>query len=321
MPRRYFGGYISSSKIPTEPFLTQNLSGIFSLTEVEAMTASGNWPTYIYIPPGEIEYTTPGTYSFIPPEDYYVSVICVGSGGGGRTFGYGASGGGGGGGLGYKNNIALYASQPYTVVVGAVPSGGNGGDSYFISPTLVMGGGGLAAPLHTGGPYVGDGGGNGGNSSPAPLIGGGGAGGYAGNGGNAGSAAQLSSGAGGGGGPAVAPRQFGGGGGGVGIYKGQGAKSGLAGATVPAPSPGLPAFQGGGGSDGEGLAQTTNGGKYGGGAGGNTRAPTNTPVPGTTGAVRILWGGRNIRSFPNTLSEKIAMPGTGTLSIQGSPPA
>jgi hypothetical protein len=161
---------------------------------------------------GESVYTTPGTYTWICPEDVYsVCAVCVG-GGGGAGNGLGISGGGGGG-LGYKNNISVIPGQSYTVVVGsggvggafssALANGGtSGGDSYFINSSTVRGGGGAGGgTAGSGGRYVGDGGGNGGNSAggggpgtSGPPRGGGGAGGYgpvggaAGNGGNGGDA-------------------------------------------------------------------------------------------------------------------------------------
>ena len=55
------------------------------------------------IPPGQVEYTTPGTYSWTAPTGVeYVSVVCIGGGGaggamsqsGGATRMAGGSGGG-----------------------------------------------------------------------------------------------------------------------------------------------------------------------------------------------------------------------------------
>ena len=183
-------------------------------------------------PPGEVVFTANATWT-CPPGVTSVSVVAVGGGGGGGAF---EGGGGGGGGLGWKNNIPVTPGQTYTVVVG---SGGQvatvpdwdymlnppvtnipGGDSYFISPTTVKGGGGsngqgtewwitgFGVPFVRagggGGSYYGDGGGLGGtggsdivlNASIGSAGGGGaGAGGYRGNGGNGGSGHwQLNSG-------------------------------------------------------------------------------------------------------------------------------
>lgn len=206
--------------------------------------------------PGQATFTTPGSFKWTcPPGVRKVSVVCVGGGGG--------LSGGGGGGLGWKNNIPVVPGQQYDVAVGASELGQAGGNSFFISLSVVAGRGAGVV----GGTFVGDGGGNGGNGAGS-NGGGGGAGGYAGNGGSANGGVGA-----GGGGAAGATRQ---GGGGVGL-KGQGTSGATAG-------------QGGsGGQDGT----STNGGLYGGGASGNTSA-----YQGGTGAVRIIWGLG--RAFPST---------------------
>ena len=161
----------------------------------------------------QINYITPGTYTWVAPTGLNpstVSVVCVGGGGGGyfATRGAGYNGAcGGGAGLGWKNNISVTAGQSYIVVVGAgaaqsINSQTNGGDSYFSSTSVVKGGGGQGGSTNSilnygggeGGTYVGDGGGNGGrggnssiglwNSNQCGGGGGGGAGGYTENGGN-----------------------------------------------------------------------------------------------------------------------------------------
>lgn len=87
---------------------------------------SSNQPTLIGIrgatPPGQIAYTTTGTYSWTCPAGVTsVSVVCVGGGG----AGYGASiysnggNGGEGGELGYLNNYAVVPGNTYSIVVGA----------------------------------------------------------------------------------------------------------------------------------------------------------------------------------------------------------
>lgn len=226
------------------------------------------------VPAGQQAYTTAGTYSWTCPAGVTsVSVVCVGGGGG--NAGGGASAGGGG--LGYKNNISVTPGSSYTVVVGA---GGNtqydsplnnGGDSYFISTSIVRGGGGkgyYGGGGYAGGTYTGDGGGNGGSGG---YNAGGGAGGYSGNGGNGSSANGTpgTDGAGGGGGGAGFNA---GAGGGVGIL-GQGANgTGSTGSGNP-------------GSGGSGVL-------YGGGGASN----------GGSGAVRIIWAGGSgvTRAFPST---------------------
>ena len=297
MPRRYMGGYISSSKLVTTPYLLDAVSGVFSLTEVEQLKASDKWAYYPYYPPGQIEYTTPGTYTFIPSLPYNAAVVCIGAGGGGAG---GSSGSGGG--LGWKNNIQLTAGTPYTVVVGLSATATAGTASYFDSPALVSGNGGaLASPGKTG--FVGDGGGGGGGSNSAGAgCGGGGAGGYSGNGGN-GTSTNGGAGAGGGaggGGGGLTSSQFGGGGGGVGIY-GEGF-SGPGGLRSNTPSPGLSGYQGGGGSGGTGnpTVRTRAAGSFGGGAGssGSNRPAATRNNVGQPGAVRIIWGLPGLRSFP-----------------------
>ena len=173
--------------------------------------ASTSAPT----PVGQQTYTSAGRFSWTAPADVTsVCVVAVGGGGGG----YGDQGGGGGG-LGWKNNIPVVPGQSYTVVVGnfgenSAYANCDAGDSYFISPTTVKGGGGTGGGSSTnatypvpsagdgsGGDYVGDGGGNGGNGGNSGASGGGGAGGYSGTGGAGGGTTQNgNAGAGGGGG-------------------------------------------------------------------------------------------------------------------------
>lgn len=244
-------------------------------------------------PTGQIEYTTPGTYSFVAPVG--CTSVCVVAVGGGAS-GYGPLiFGGAGAGLGYKNDIPVIAGNSYTVVVGdygTIASPSVGGDSYFIDSSTVKGGG--ASGLSSGS-YVGDGGGAGGNGSGIGV--GGGAGGYSGNGGNALGTytAPGNSGTGGAGGSgartSTSSTVAGGAGGGVGIY-GQGA-SGAGGGTSNGGGYG---GSGGtnGGRGGDVAVYTPNGGVYGagGGAGGSTS------FIGGSGAVRIIYG--DGRAFPST---------------------
>jgi hypothetical protein len=263
-------------------------------------------------PIGQVAYTTAGTYSWTAPAGVKrVSVVAVGGGGGGdQPPIYGPSAGGGGGGLGWKNSIAVTAGQSYTVVVGAagtMPStggvaGGNGGDSYFISTTLVrgLGGGGGNYAGGAGGTYVGDGGGNGGAGGwigGSRQAGGGGAGGYTGNGGRGsslgGSLATAGSGGGGGGGGADSNQGYAGkGGGGVGIF-GQGA-DGAAGITSVINSGATGGGGGSGGGSGSSDYSNSTAGAYGGGGGGLYGASG----AAAGGAVRIIWGDN--RAFPAT---------------------
>ena len=200
-------------------------------------------------------YTTPGTYSWVCPDEiFYVSVVAVGGGGSGSNPihydgsppGSGLPGGGNygtggcGGGLGWKSNIPVVPGQSYTVVVGAggssVTTQGNpsnpGNPSYFNNSTYVAGLGGPGGSTGTGGSYYGDGGGvggaggSGGNQFPdsaTPGVyhpggggGGGGAGGYSGAGGAGGTGQYNYSGSGG------SPGSGGAGGGGAGGLTGFG---------------------------------------------------------------------------------------------------
>ena len=269
-------------------------------TNVSYPTFSQGSITNISVPYGDVEFTTPGTYSWTVPNDVtQVSVLCIGGGGAGNGDGS-LGGGGGGAGLGWKNNISVTPGQSYTVVVGdrgAGGSGSNGEDSYFINTSTVKGGGGggtVTGSGGSGGSYTGDGGGNGGSggSTAGGGIyegGGGGAGGYSGNGGNGGGGDGTSNpqnaGVGGAGGDGS------GGGGGGGAYGGDY----VGGGTEPH----------GQGSSGSGCglnnAVSCNGSgqpgsvvgdhAYGGGGAGAS-------APGNNGIVRIIWGSG--RGFPST---------------------
>ena len=280
---------------------------------------------------GQDEYTTPGTYSWTAPAGVTsVSVVCVGGGGGGHQYGS-YSRGAGGGGLGWKNNISVTPGSSYTVVVGA---GGNrsvygtgataqdGGDSYFIDTSTVVGYGGTKGNYSgtpgVGGGYVGDGGGNGGQGGYGYVYagGGGGAGGYSGNGGSGylGSSVNYygsgnsGSGGGGGGGGSCGSVDTAGSGGGVGIY-GEGS-NGLYGAGTSADGHG--GFGGSGGTDAANPSTSTTAtnfyagvntnyaGSYGGG-GGSSDNSLSEAGNGAGGAVRIIWGDDLItRAFPST---------------------
>ena len=278
-------------------------------------------------PPGQIEFTTPGTYSWYPPAHVFnVSVVCVGGGGAGTTrnaYTTGQQPGGGGGGLGWKNNVRVVPYTPQTVVVGAgappvvavrdvnssIPTI-SAGSSYFINNSIVAGlAGGNATTNNAaygldgggiGGGYVGDGGGNGGNGSGngggtryTGAGGGGGAGGYSGNGGNANDTV----------GALGASGSSGAGGGGVGL-QGQGASGAGGAGGVPYASG---ASGGSGGGNGSGGFYGGNGGNYGGGGGGRCidvgASSSLTGAEPGGGAVRIIWGGPNrfyARQFPST---------------------
>jgi hypothetical protein len=288
-------------------------------------SASANSADTVAVPavPGQVEFTTAGTFSWTAPAGVTsVCVVAVGGGGGGVSTTAGGNGGGGGG-LGWKNNIAVVPGTSYTVTVGAGGTSGsaatstNGGQSLFIDAATVAGNGGGRATSATastalGGTFVGDGGGNGGRGSrsvsTATAGGGGGAGGYAGAGGqaNAGSAtgtAGLGGGGGGGGGGGTSDTA--GAGGGVGLL-GEGA-NGAGGAGTTADGRG--GFGGSGGTDAAQASTSTTAvnvysttvrstpGVYGGGAAGSD-VSVNETTNGAVGAVRIIWGAG--RAFPNT---------------------
>jgi Concanavalin A-like lectin/glucanases superfamily len=323
--------------------ITSYTSNSLTVSTFESIPNVANFYNITYTP-GQANFTTStsggvytapsggaaGYYTFswtAPANVTSVSVVCIGGGGGGGRDGTG----GGGGGLGWKNFIPVIPGNSYTVVVGAGGTGGPsslpGSDSYFISASLVKGGGGRPSTYVTGAPggtFVGDGGGTGGIGGGGYGGGGGGAGGYLGQGGAGGIAYSSSAngfppvpGSGGGGGGGTATQSYGngngtpsaGGGGGVGLY-GLG-PDGVGGAASP--SYATAPFGGTGGSGGsKGTDGTANfiqgnlggtGGGYGGGGGGSSgsgngggyiRADTNN---GGDGAVRIIWG--PVRYFPN----------------------
>ena len=231
------------------------------------------------VPEGQQAFTSSGSHSWVAPDGVTsVCVVCVGAGGQNPSTNKGL----GGGGLGYKNDISVNPGSSYTVVVGA--QGNPGGDSYFINTSTVKGGGGSTV----GGSYTGDGGGNGGDDGQNP---GGGAGGYSGEGGNA--APNYGSGEAG---------QGGGGGGGsqFGAYDMvQGATGGGVGILGEGTSGGAGSGGSGGGDgawDSSGTAVT--GGAYGGGGGIWNHPAISVNLPGSVGAVRIIWG--TGRAFPST---------------------
>lgn len=315
-------------------FGTQNTErvGIYDLNSYNHYLGGVNWLAV----GGQVEYLSPGSYSWTcPPNVTSVSVVCVGAGGGGGSSW--AVNGGSGGGLGYKNNIAVTPGQSYSVFVGTKGTrGANPGQtSYFIDVNTVAGkgGNGQAQNNSTYGGYVGDGGGMGGSSTG--WGGGGGAGGYAGDGGATNSNATTNSGA-GAGGRSYSSTYGTGAGGGVGIYgirtdytaqtgRGYGTSTGRGGT----PNNASASFSGGGGQGGStrtGIisgeltgysgcqgenntgygynGSSIHGGYPGGGGGG----------PGTSyggghgadGAVRIMWASEGqTRAYPGTNCEDL----------------
>ena len=274
---------------------------------------------------GQIEFTTPGTYTWVAPRVTKVSVVAVGGGGGGVQGGASGDsyigGGGGGGGLVWVNNVSVTAGTTYSVTVG---SGGpvdsptvNGGNSWFISNTYIVAAGGGAGkgganPRAFGGYYINNsgfagGGGLGGQGGPAggqySGTGGGGAGGYTGAGGEGstsgyGSTSTATAGSGGGGAGGNRRGGYGAGaGGGVGLW-GEGANGGVG------TGEGEGGFGGSGGLKG-GDSSTGTGGRFGGGGGGGTlNLGSRVGTPGSGGGVRIMWSGGTVtyveRAYPST---------------------
>ena len=256
----------------------------------------------------QVEFTVPGTYSWIAPVGVTsVSAVAVGAGGAG-----GISCGGGGGALSWSNATVIPGTI-YTIVVGNggksnTSVGASGGFSSFGSNIVYAGGGwgaGVRSGFGIGGNVrIGAGGGNGGTSTAGHGGGGGGAGGYTGNGGDH-SPFSGTNGSGGGGGGGASSRYTGTGGGGVGIY-GQG-PSGLGGVGDYLSSLSEPT----GGSGGLPLTQTTYGfgprpgnvaGRYGGGGygSGGPGATGNNTGWGANGAVRVIWGTNRYYPVTNT---------------------
>ena len=280
--------------------------------------------------PGQIVYTSSGTFT-VPTGVTSLSCVVVG-GGGGSTGCSGASqysgAGGGGGGLAY-GTFSVTQGSTVTVQVGAGGSAGTnvnnstnkagtGGESKITyggtDMLIAYGGVGGTYGINTyaaggryfrssqvtlrGGGYGGYGGHGGRNTGGG---GGGGAGGYGGTGGNGGvkNYGYGSSGTAGGGGGGGGQRSGGeqnNGGGGVGL-DGQGT-DGLR---------GTPNNPGGGGSGGAGGGKAGIGGLYGGGAGGCEDDTNRSGSVGGAGGVRIIWGSG--RSYPstNTADESVAV--------------
>ena len=66
----------------------------------------------------QIEFTTPGTFSFVVPALVTeLNAVCIGGGGAGASN-VNDGGGGGGGSLQYRNSIPVTAGETLTIVVG-----------------------------------------------------------------------------------------------------------------------------------------------------------------------------------------------------------
>ena len=285
-------------------------------------------------PPGQIEYRTPGTFTFVvPSETYSVSAVCIGAGGsGGYTW---ANSAGGGGATAWANNIPVTPGQSITINVGeGAGTGSNGlstGGTSSLSGFFGAAGGAQAPGTNRAVPISGSvaasGGKGGGTYSTNWQGGGGGAGGYTGDGGdgNYGTSLGPNGGSGSGGGAAggfgYQSSTYGfGGGGGVDLY-GEGT-SGIQqasqfnnnwGNTWSYVNSTTPHAGGQGGSGGEFGSPNSNGSQTfygrttyhgeggrcgGGGAGpGSSQSGNGNFCKGAHGGVRIIWGPG--RSFPS----------------------
>jgi hypothetical protein len=257
--------------------------------------------------PGQQEFTTAGTYSWVAPTGVSsISVVTVGAGSGGG--GWNEQAGGAGGGLAW-GNATVTPGQSYTIKVGAKglaanypASGTNGGYSAFGANVILATGGYHIGGTSYGGTYTGDGGGNGGAGGQNSIYAaGGGAGGYSGAGGLGGYPGidyKGTAGAGGAGGGGGSNRYGGAGGGGVGIYGEGTSGEGGYGAYISSP------VGGGGGSGGENAANVpynssaSVGGRFGAGGGSGVDLDVQKAADGAEGAVRIIWGAN--RYYPST---------------------
>jgi hypothetical protein len=226
-----------------------------------------------------VNFTTPGTYSFVVPEGTFsLNALTIGAGGGANSADRGvlfACAGGGGGALGYGNNIPVTPGETLTVTVGA---GGQG----IVSPTansIIFAGNGGASKLSRGGTdLIVAGGGGGGQSGGRDTVftHAGGAGGVA-------SGTSLSQGfTGGKGGDAVSPgggteafRIGGAGGGGAAGYLGNGGAGANAQTLNGAAGSSAAPNSGGGGGGGSGAISRNAGG--GGGGVGLTYTASSNP--------------------------------------------
>lgn len=345
------GGNVTGRSINIE--LSRAANAIISLNDANVRSLAGilsgtislqnfyGKSVYVY---GQQEFTSPGTYTWVCPQDVTaVSVLCIGGGGGGDAGSdlVGVGGGGGGGGLAYRNNITVIPGQSYTIVVGAggvpqivrnkvtIQSSTNGGSSSAFSCIATGGAKGSrsSSTIGIGSSADGDGGGmsgvfsggatggTGGSIDTSSLgfrgPGGGGAAGYTGDGG-AGARGQRASGT-----PTSAagfsgtPGLGGGAGGG-----GSGFRSDVVRDAVGQFGGGVGLYgEGPSGAGGAGGSSTTPAGvggdgsggfsgRYGAGGGGAVGGDNRGALDGINGAVRIIWPGQ-LRAFPQTITENV----------------
>lgn len=250
-------------------------------------------------PSGQVVMTAASTDWTCPAGVTEVSILCVGRGG--PYNGSGGRHGGGGGSLSYRNNVAVVPGRTYRVFIDTSVTYVLDLTSFAVLCRANAATDRTGAAAYTANGETSFAGGDGGSGFSSTVAGGGGgAAGYSGVGGNgagwttsAGTGATAGSGGGGGGGQARGSSSGRcGGGGGVGLL-GEGA-SGAAGSTT--------ARQGQGGSGGlpaNNTTLSTNGGNYGGGAGGPS---SGAGQPGG-GACRIIWGPG--RRYPDNAGDYI----------------
>lgn len=318
MGRRYKGSFISSTETGTNTAQAQ--PGVWPLDQQMQAKGQCAWPI-APTPPGQVNYTANGTYTWVAPQGITsVSLLMVSqgaAGGNASSFqfcyycyccpsfsnypiyvsGYASGSGGKGGTLGYRNNLTVTPGSSYTVVL----TGTAGQYSSFSGPGVTpvqlqnpTGYSGSTGSSNLTTSYDGGGGGYQATTSnanyrygypsfPSTYPCGSGGGGAGGYSGQGGNQGDSGVGGGGGGGRSGGTSNAGqpGGAGGGVGLLGQGA-SGAGGATNGAP--GSP------GSGGSGQL-------YGGGGRGGAQYGTGST--GGQGAIRIIWPG-NTRSYPST---------------------
>ena len=303
------------------------------------VTTTSDFTLIHTVPAGSFRYSrwnesslqTTDTYNaytawVVPAGVTSISAVCIG-GGGGAAYCAGTSAwsgaGGGGGGMAY-GTFDVTPGETLWVYIGSggrastsSSSSGRGGHSGIgrgatrnttgnmnNNTMLLKGWGGYPGIYgeHAGGAFGAstgtekDGGGSGGNGGASRRNngggGGGGAGGWSGNGGNGGV-----------GNSGVGTAGSGGGGGGGGGMSGGGTAQNSGGGTdvygLSNSGAGGARDNGGGGGSG-GQIGSNRGGRHGGGGGGKEDDTSGAGSNGAGGVVRIIWGGTQSRSFPNT---------------------
>ena len=333
MPKRFRGGILQARLPEISAIANTVVSGIYNTADVSQYTGSGNWA----VNPIYQQYGTPGTYSFIVPNEVYtISILAVGAGGAGDDGNSGDGGGGGGasGACAVASNVAVIPGNTITVVVGAGGASGqgkgvraeSGGNTTVTIGSFIMN----AVGGQGGGPYSANPGATGANAVftsisagvvTAGYIGGNGGRAFDGGGGGGGAAGAAGNGGTGSGGMDVtttnAPtNSYAGGGGGAFSAGGTGSLGGANGGTGQQNITGgggggaytftsITEFLNTNGSDGNGLntagSKGGDGGFPGGGGGGSYDINVGVASSGAKGFVRIVWGNNSsgVRKFPD----------------------